>query len=96
MSMGHGMDAVIDTLALAERLERDMVTIPSGRVGMPDFGDMTEAGNLATKQDVEELRADVQHEISGLRADLQHEIGGLRAAVQHETADFVASCSIEH
>ena len=76
---------MIDTLALAERLEREYGDDPErARRHARILGDMAEAGDLATKQDIKELRADVQHEISGLRGELQHEIGGLRADVQHE------------
>ena len=76
---------MIDTLALAERLEREYGDDPErARRHARILGDMAESGDLATKQDIKELRADFQHEIGGLRADFQHEIGGLRAELQHE------------
>jgi hypothetical protein len=76
---------VIDTLALAERLEREYGDDPErARRHARILGDMATSSDLATKQDIKELRADLQHEISGFRAELQHEISGFRAELQHE------------
>jgi hypothetical protein len=81
---------VIDTLALAERLEREYGDDPErARRHARILGDMAESSDLATKQDIKELRADVQHEIAvlrteireieqRLRAELHKEIGGVR------------------
>ena len=84
---------MIDTLALAERLEREYGDDPErARRHARILGDMAESGDLATKQDIKELRADVQHEIAvlrteireveqRLRAELHKEIGGVRGEI---------------
>ncbi len=97
------MDAVIDTLALAERLEREYGDDPErARRHARILGDRAESSDLATKQDIKELRADVQHEIGGLRTEigglrteLQHEIGGLRTELQHEIGGLRADVQHE-
>jgi vacuolar-type H+-ATPase subunit I/STV1 len=87
---------VIDTLALAERLEREYGDDPErARRHARILGDMAVSSDLATKQDIKELRAELQHEIGGLRAEVQHEISGLRAEVQHEIGDLRAEVQRE-
>ena len=74
---------MIDTLALAERLEREYGDDPErARRHARILGDMAESGDLATKQDIKELRADVQHEIGSLRTETQHEIAVLRTEIR--------------
>jgi hypothetical protein len=87
---------VIDTLALAERLEREYGDDPErARRHARILGDMATSSDLATKQDIKELRADLQHEISGFRAELQHEISGLRTELQHEIGGLRAELQHE-
>ncbi len=73
--------ATIDTLALAERLEREYGDDPErARRHARILGDMAAASDVATKQDIKDLRS----EIGQLRIETQHEIGQLRTETQHE------------
>ena len=68
---------MIDTLALAERLEREYGDDPErARRHARILGDMLEAGNVATKQDIPELRAELREVEQRLRAEL-HEVGAI-------------------
>jgi hypothetical protein len=70
--------ATIDTLALAERLEREYGDDPErARRHARILGDMAAAGDVATKQDVKDLRGEIGH----LRAEMQRGIGGLRNGI---------------
>lgn len=72
--------ATIDTLALAERLEREYGDDPERvRRHARILGDMAAASDVATKQDIKDLRI----EIGQLRTEMQHEIGQLRTEM-HE------------
>jgi hypothetical protein len=72
--------ATIDTLALAERLEREYGDDPErARRHARILGDMATASDVATKQDIKDLRS----EIGQLRTETQHEIGQLRTEM-HE------------
>jgi hypothetical protein len=76
--------ATIDTLALAERLEREYGDDPErARRHARILGDMAAAGDVATKQDLRieigTLRTEMQHEIAAVRG----EIGQLRTEM-HE------------
>lgn len=72
--------ATIDTLALAERLEREYGDDPErARRHARILGDMAAASDVATKQDIKDLRI----EIGQLRTEMQHEIGQLRTEM-HE------------
>jgi hypothetical protein len=73
---------MIDTLALAERLEREYGDDPErARRHARILGDKLEAGDVATKQDIQELRTEVRaelHEVEQrLRAELHKEIGSI-------------------
>ena len=75
--------ATIDTLALAERLEREYGDDPErARRHARILGDMAAASDVATKQDIKDLRS----EIGQLRTEMQHEFGTLRGEMQHEIA----------
>ena len=75
--------ATIDTLALAERLEREYGDDPErARRHARILGDMAAASDVATKQDIKDLRV----EIGQLRTEMQHEFGALRGEMQHEIA----------
>jgi chromosome segregation ATPase len=93
--------ATIDTLALAERLEREYCDDPERtRRHARILGDMAAASDVATKQDIKDLhsgigqlRTEMQHEIGTLRGEIgqlrtemQHEIGTLHGEMQHEIA----------
>jgi chromosome segregation ATPase len=76
--------ATIDTLALAERLEREYGDDPErARRHARILGDMAAASDVATKQDLRieigQLRTEMQQEIAAVRG----EIGQLRTEV-HE------------
>jgi hypothetical protein len=76
--------ATIDTLALAERLEREYGDDPErARRHARILGDMAAASDVATKQDLRieigTLRTEMQHEIAAVRG----EIGQLRTEM-HE------------
>jgi hypothetical protein len=76
--------ATIDTLALAERLEREYGDDPErARRHARILGDMAAASDVATKQDLRieigQLRTEMQHEIAAVRG----EIGQLRTEM-HE------------
>jgi capsule polysaccharide export protein KpsE/RkpR len=83
---------LIDTLALAERLEQEYGDDPErARRHARILGDMVEAGDLATRQDIKDLRVEIgqlrtemQHEFHQLRGEMQHELGQLRTELQHE------------
>jgi hypothetical protein len=73
---------VIDTLALAERLEREYGDDPErARRHARILGDMLEAGDVATKRDIQELRTELRTELreveERLRAELHKEIGSI-------------------
>ncbi len=69
---------VIDTLALAERLEREYGDDPEkARRHARILGDMVAAGDIATKEDIKELRAELREVEERLRAELHKEIGAL-------------------
>jgi ABC-type phosphate transport system auxiliary subunit len=86
--------ATIDTLALAERLEREYGDDPErARRHARILGDMAAASDVATKQDIKDLRVEIgqlrtemQHEFGALRGEMQHEIAAVRGEVQHEIA----------
>ena len=70
--------ATIDTLALAERLEREYGDDPErARRHARILGDMAAASDVATKQDIKDLHS----EIGQLRTEMQHEIGTLRGEI---------------
>jgi hypothetical protein len=76
--------ATIDTLALAERLEREYGDDPErARRHARILGDMAAVSDVATKQDLRieigQLRTEMQHEIAAVRG----EIGQLRTEM-HE------------
>lgn len=69
---------MIDTLALAERLEREYGDDPErARRHARILGDMLEAGDVATKQDIQELRAELREVEQRLRAELHKEVGAI-------------------
>jgi hypothetical protein len=73
---------VIDTLALAERLEREYGDDPErARRHARILGDMLEAGDVATKRDIQELRTGLHTELreveERLLAELHKEIGSI-------------------
>ena len=69
---------MIDTIALAERLEREYGDDPErARRHVRILGDMLEAVNVATKQDIQELRAELREVGQRLRAELHKEIGAI-------------------
>lgn len=82
---------MIDTLALAERLEREYGDNPErARRHARLLGDMVGAGKVATKSGIQELRSEIQHGIGTLRigmnevehrprAELHKEIGAVRS-----------------
>ena len=81
--------ATIDTLALAERLERETATIPSGPVRYARIlGDMAAASDVATKQDLRiEIGScghEMQHEIGQLRTEMHEMEARLRLEIQSE------------
>jgi chromosome segregation ATPase len=72
--------ATLDTLALAERIEREYGDDPErARRHARILGNMAAASDVATKQDIKDLRS----EIGQLRTEKQHEIGTLRTEM-HE------------
>jgi phage host-nuclease inhibitor protein Gam len=78
--------ATIDTLALAERLEREYGDDPErARRHARILGDMAAASDVATKQDLRieigTLRTEMQHEIGMLRGEMQHEIAAVRGEI---------------
>ena len=78
--------ATIDTLALAERLEREYGDDPErARRHARILGDMAAASDVATKQDLRieigTLRSEMQHEIGTLRTEMQHEIAAVRGEI---------------
>jgi hypothetical protein len=83
--------ATIDTLALAERLEREYGDDPErARRHARILGDMAAASDVATKQDLRieigQLRTEV-HEMEGrLRIEMQSEGNKLRAELHKEIA----------
>jgi predicted nucleic acid-binding Zn-ribbon protein len=88
--------ATIDTLALAERLEREYGDDPErARRHARILGDMAAASDVATKQDLRieigQLRTEMQHEIAAVRGEIgqlrteMHEMEGrLRIEMQSE------------
>jgi polyhydroxyalkanoate synthesis regulator phasin len=72
--------ATIDTLALAERLEREYGDDPER--ARRHARNMAAASDVATKQDIKDLGS----EIGQLRTEVQHEFGAVRGEVQHEIA----------
>ena len=86
--------ATIDTLALAERLEREYGDDPErARRHARILGDMAAASNVATKQDIKDLRVEIgqlrteMHEIEArLRIEMQSEGNKLRAELHKEIA----------
>ena len=84
--------ATIDTLALAERLEREYGDDPErARRHARILGDMAAASDVATKQDLKDLRSEIgelrtemQHEFGAVRSEMQHEFGAVRSEMQHE------------
>jgi hypothetical protein len=76
------MLTMIDTLALAERLEREYGDDPErARRHARILGDMVAAGDVATKQDIQELRTELRSELheveQRLRAELHKEISSI-------------------
>jgi hypothetical protein len=69
---------MIDTLALAERLEREYGDDPErARRHARILGDMLDAGDVATKQDIQELRTELREVEQRLRAELPKEISSI-------------------
>jgi hypothetical protein len=74
--------ATIDTLALAERLEREYGDDPErARRHARILGDMAVASDVATKHDIKDLRTEMQHEFGALRGEMQHEIAAVRGEI---------------
>jgi hypothetical protein len=80
--------ATIDTLAPAERLEREYGDDPErARRHARILGDMAAASDVATKQDIKDLGS----EIGQLRTEMQHEFAAVRGEIgqlrteMHET-----------
>ena len=81
--------ATIDTLALAERLEREDGDDPErahryARI----LGDMAAASDVATRQDIKDLsgeigqlRTEMDHKLDAVRGKMQHEIGTVRGEI---------------
>jgi hypothetical protein len=86
--------ATIDTLALAERLEREYGDDPErARRHARTLGDMAAASDVATKQDIKDLHIEIgqlrteMHEMEGrLRIEMQSEGNKLRAELHREIA----------
>jgi hypothetical protein len=86
--------ATIDTLALAERLEREYGDDPErARRHARILGDMAAASDVATKQDIKDLHIEIgqlrteMHEMEGrLRIEMQSEGNKLRAELHREIA----------
>ena len=81
--------ATIDTLALAERLEREYGDDPErARRHARILGDMAAASDVATKQDLRgeigQLRIEMQHEFGTLRTEMHEMEARLRIEVQSE------------
>ncbi|MDX1541713.1 MAG: hypothetical protein R3349_09950 [Geminicoccaceae bacterium] len=77
---------MIDTLAFAERLEREYGDDPErARRHVRILGDMVEAG-VATRRDIDELRTDLQHEIGVLRSEMREMEQRLRGELYGEIA----------
>jgi hypothetical protein len=73
--------ATIDTLALAERLEREYGDDPErARRHARILGDMAAASDVATKQDIKDLHI----EIGQLRTEMHEMEGRLRIEMQSE------------
>jgi phage host-nuclease inhibitor protein Gam len=81
--------ATIDTLALAERLEREYGDDPErARRHARIPGDMAAASDVATRQDIKDLsteigqlRTEMGHKRDALRGEMQHEIGSVRGEI---------------
>ena len=86
--------ATIDTLALAERLEREYGDDPErARRHARILGDMAAASDVATKQDIKDLGSEIgqlrteMHETEArLRIEVQSEGNKLRAELHKEIA----------
>jgi hypothetical protein len=81
--------ATIDTLALAERLEREYGDDPErARRHARILGDMAAASDVATKQDLHteigQLRTEMQHEIGQLRTEMHEMEARLRLEIQSQ------------
>ena len=82
---------VIDTLALAERLEREYGDDPEkARRHARILGDMVATGDIATKEDVKDLRADLREVEQQLRADLREVEQQLRADLREAEQRLLA------
>jgi hypothetical protein len=74
--------ATIDTLALAERLEREDGDDPERARRHARLGDMAAASDVATGQGIGQLRTETEHKLDALRGEMQ--LDALRGEMQHE------------
>lgn len=85
------MTVAFDTLAFANRLKHAGVAPEQAEAqaeAMVDVMTTLTQDSLATKQDLNELRAEVKQDITELRSEVKQDITELRVEVKQEMADF--------